>query len=327
MALSSEQKAGLWRAKLRSLAASHFARGEGIDYDAPWGAALAHEDGVWTALLEVSPERSFGQALVLAARNNAESLDVLTNSEAASVARRAQLFEPSPLIWRVDGTELALAEPSELTQVPAAPLEPDVAALLAVDGVDLVVEHGVTVGEYRGLEVARVTGVGAEQRLDVGVGAYDQGAFAVMNPDMTPTESLASVVEQVRTHRQSGAAPHPINRLVRERWIRWELERDPSKIGLVSVVPVEPASPREGIKDPGIAPAVGHSKDGTSVLVACTVGIDLDAVPAAADLAELHQTDRIMMVLADRDRHPRIQAVARQSKRPVEFMTAPEPWV
>ena len=327
MALSSEQKAGLWRAKLRSLAKDHFARGEGIDYDVPWGAAIAHEDGAWTALLEVLPERSFGQALVLAARNDAKSLDVLTNSDVASVARRAQLFEPSPLIWRVDGTELALAEPSELTQVPAAPLEPDVAALLAVDGVDLVIEHGVTVGEYRGLEVARVTGVGAEQRLDVGVGAYDQGAFAVMNPDMTPTESLASVVEQVRTHRQSGAGPHPINRLVRERWIRWELERDPAKIGLASVEPVEPASPREGIKDAGIAPAVGHAEDGTSVLVACTVGIDLDAIPAAADLAELHQTDRIMMVLADRDRHPLVQAVARQSKRPVEFVTAPEPWV
>ncbi len=40
MGLSQEQKASLWRAKLRSLARDHFGRTEGTDHPMPWGAAL-----------------------------------------------------------------------------------------------------------------------------------------------------------------------------------------------------------------------------------------------------------------------------------------------
>lgn len=325
MALSNEQRAGLWLVKLRSLAREHFGRDEGVPHAAPWGAALDN-DGAWTALIEVSPERSFGQALVLAARNNARSLDLLMDDESASVARRAQLFEPSPSVWRVDGTDLESAEASAPSCVEAASLRPDIASLLDLPDVDVIVEHGVIIGECRGLEVARVTGSADEQRLDVGVGAYDQGAFAVMNPEMTPIEALAEVVAQVLTHRSVGAAPHPINRFARERWVRHELLADPTLVGLQSLAAVEPMTPREGIKDVGIAAALGESSTGESALVACTVGIDLDAVPAAADLAALHDADRIIMVLPDRDRHPLVKAVAAQSKRPIEFFTAPEPW-
>lgn len=329
MAISNEQRAGLWRAKLRSLARDHFGRDGGVDHAAPWGAAV-NNDGIWTTLIAVAPERSFGQALVLAARNNATSLDLLMDSEAASVARRAQLFEPSPSIWRVDGTDLVPAETSVPAPVPApvvaAELRPDIAALLDVDDVDVIVEHGVIIGECRGLEVARVTGAGVEQRLDVGVGAYDQGAFAVMNPEMTPVEALGEVVAQVLTRRRRGAGPHPINRLVRERWVRHELLGDPARVGLQSLAVVEPMTPREGIKDIGIAAGLGVSAAGESVLVACTVGIDLDAVPAAADLAAIHGADRIVVVLPDRDRHQVVEAVAAQSKRPITFVAGPEPW-
>ena len=325
MALSAEQKAGLWRAKLRSLARDQLGRDEGMDHAAPWGAALEH-DGVWTALIEAAPERSFGQALVLAARNDAQTLDLLVETDAASVARRAQLFDPSPTVWQITGTSLSPAEASAPVIVQAAALEPRVAELLDVDGVDIIIEHGVIIGEYQGLEVARVTGAGDEQRLDVGVGAYDQGAFAVMNPHLTPVEALADVVAQVRTYRRRGAEPHPINRLARERWVRSELLADPSLAGVVSLTVVEPLTPREGIKDVAAACALGESESGERVLVACTVGIDLDAVPAAADLAEVHGADRIVMVLPDRDRHAIIQAVAARSKRPVSFVTAPEPW-
>ena len=326
VALSAEQKAGLWKAKLRSLARAHLDRADGVDHAAPWGAAL-ETDGAWTALIEVSPERSFGQALVLAARNNAASLDLLMDVDAASVARRAHLFEPSPSVWQVDGTDMALAEPSEPPPVLAVPkLTAQTTALLDVPDVDVVVEHGWIIGECRGLEVARVSGEGSEQRLDVGVGAYDQGAFAVMNPELTPVEALSEVVAQVLTHRREGAGPHPINRLARERWVRWLLVSDPSKLGLVSLAPVESTQPREGIKDAGAAAALGVAETGETVLVACTVGIDLDVVPTAADLAHCHDADRIVIVLPDRDRHRLIEASAGESRRPVTFVTAPEPW-
>jgi len=325
VAVSAEQRAGLWRAKLSALAREHFGRAEGDHHAAPWGAAL-DTDGAWTALIEQSPARSFGQALVLAAGHEASSLDLLVEHEVASVARRAALFDPAPSVWQVSGTTLepAVAEPWE--PEPAPMIEPHIADLLALDDVDVIVEHGQVTGECRGLEVARVTGSGVEQRLDVGVGAYDQGAFAAINPEMTPIESLVEVVAQVLTHRRRGALAHPLNRLARERWVRSELLGDPSQLGLRDLQVVEPIEPRSGVKDVAVASALGTSNEGDKVLVGCTVGIDLDAVPAAADLAERHDADRIVLVLPDRDRHPLVQAVADRSRRPIDFATAPEPW-
>ena len=326
MALSNEQRAGLWRAKLRSIARDHFDRADGADHAAPWGAAL-DTDGVWTTLIEVSPGRSFGQALVLAAGHQATALDLVVVDDETTVARRAALFDPSPTVWRLDTTQPVQVAPSPPpTPLVAAPLEDHIASLLDIVGVDVIVEHGVTTGECRGIEVARVTGQGAEQRLDVGVGAYDQGAFAVMNPDLTPREALADVVSQVLQYRSRGADPHPLNRLARERWVRAELLDEPALLGLDSLAVVEPPTPREGIKDTGIAAALGLSPSGERVLVACSVGIDLDAVPGAADLADQHRADRITMVVPDRDRHPIVQAVADRSRIPVDFVTAPEPW-
>ena len=323
--LSPERRAGLWRAKLSALARDQFDRTDGVYHDAPWGVAL-QDSGVWTALIEVSPQRSFGQALVLAARHDAESLDVLVSEESASVARRAQLFEPAPRIWRVDGTDLALAEPSIVAVKDAPELTAEVESLLDIDDVDVIIEHGWAIAECRGLEVGRVSGLGDEQRLDVGVGAYDQGAFAVMHPHLTPTDALAEVVGQVMSFRKRGGEPHPINRLARERWVRWELIADPSILGLDKLQAVEPMAERDGIRDVAIASAVGETSAGERVLVACSVGIDLDAVPAAADLADRHETDRIILVIPERDQHPLIRAVAQRSRRPIEFVTAPEPW-
>ncbi|MGY9081734.1 MAG: hypothetical protein ACKVK3_03940 [Acidimicrobiales bacterium] len=325
MALSQEQRSGLWQAKLRSIARDHFGRDGGVGYAVPWGAAI-ETDGAWTASLEVAPERSFGQALVLAARHNATSLDLVVEENPGAVARRASLFKPSPSVWRIQGKTLTPAEPEITAPIEPADLEPHIQALLTLDDVDIIVEHGAIIGECLGLEVARVTGAGAEQRLDVGVGAYDQGAFAVINPGMTPVESLAEVVTQVLTHRRSDALTHPINRLVRERWVRCVLLADPAAVGLTHLEIVEPMQQRSGIKDIAAASALGKTATGELVLVACTVGIDLDAVPAAVDLAERHQTDRILMVMPDRDRHAVVQAVAARSRRPIGFATAPEPW-
>jgi len=224
------------------LARDHFGRTDGVDHPVPWGAALEHE-GVWTALLEVSPERSFGQALVLGVRNQAVSLDLIAAENAGAVARRASLFDPSPTVWRLDGTTLSPAEPEEHVTVVAADIEPHIADLLALDDVVVITEHGSIIGECLGLEVARVTGAGSEQRLDVGVGAYDQGAFAAINPHMAPIEALAEVVAQVLTHRRKNALTHPINRMVRERWVRSELMADPSQIGMATLEIVEPMLP------------------------------------------------------------------------------------
>ncbi len=189
--------------------------------------------------------------------------------------------------------------------------------------VTIVVEHGWIIGECRGLEVARVSGVGDEQRLDVGVGAYDQGAFAVMNPDMTPDQSLAEVVAQVLQHRRRRAGPHPINRLVRERWLRAELVEDPSALGLAALTAVEGATPRDGLYD--VAPAFAWAS-AERTLVACSVGIDLDLVPAAAEVGARHGAEQIVLVLPERDQHAMTAAVAAQCRVPIDIVTADVPW-
>jgi hypothetical protein len=279
---------------------------------------------VWTVLVETSPARSFGQALVLVTRAEASSVDLLVEADrAGDVARRAAHFEPTPTVWAISGTSLAPAVPSTIASTEPAPLEPHLAKLLSMPEVTVVVEHGWIIGECRGLEVARISGVGDEQRLDVGVGAYDQGAFAVMNPDLTPDESLAEVVAQVLQHRRRGAEPHPLNRLVRERWLRSELIADPTPLGLAALEAVEGDAPREGLYD--VAPAFAWAEE-ERVLVACSVGIDLDLVPAAADVAARQGAERIVLVLPERDQHAMTTAVAARCGTPIDIVTADVPW-
>lgn len=309
---------------MRALARDQLDRSDGVDHDAPWGAAL-DTDGVWTMLLDVSPDRSFGHALILAARHDASSIDLLVDREdAASVARRAQLFLPEPTVWAIDDTSLTRAVAAERPVTTPPVLEPSIAAALDVPDVVITVEHGVVTGECRGVEIARVTGLGDEQRVDVGVGAYDQGAFAVMNADLSPDESLQSVLAQVLEHRTRGAEPHPINRLVRERWLRSELVEDPTPVGVDSLVPIPGVTLREGLYE--IAPAFALSEGDERVVVACSVGIDLDLVPAAAEVAARENADRIVLVLPERDQHAVTKSLADRCRLPITFVTADVPW-
>ena len=112
-----------------------------------------------------------------------------------------------------------------------------------------VVEHGVVSGEVRGLEVCRVVDdpqTGAV-RLEVGVGAHDREAFAIVHGDVPTVEALAGVVDAVKAHRSPGT-PHPLNRLAPERLLRWRLEQEPSLVGLASVTPTQPPVPRRSVE-------------------------------------------------------------------------------
>ena len=85
----------------------------------------------------------------------------------------------------------------------------------------------------------------------------------------------------------STAAPappqHPLNRLVPERLLRWQLIQDPGLLGLASVEPIEPPLPRPNVKDRVPCVALGHRDDGGEVVLVCSVGVDLDLVPYAID--------------------------------------------
>jgi hypothetical protein len=282
----SGRRSRLRSVKLQALVRDHL----GHDLDAtpgtfPPGAAITADGGAWV-LAEDDPGRALGPALAWALRNGATSLEVLAERETGTLARRAVGIRFPIEVWHV----------AERTLLPAlvAPLEPPPLArpehLALVDtvvagGAVPVVEHGVVTGEVRGLEVCRVVDDAATGavRLEVGVGAHDREAFTIMHGDVPTVEALAGVVRAVEEYRQPGSAQHPLSRLVPERLVRWQLEQDPSRLGLRSVTPAQPPLPRPNVKDrvPCVATAVDAA--GRPVLLVCSVGVDLDLIPYALD--------------------------------------------
>ena len=155
---------------------------------------------------------------------------------------------------------------------------------------EVVVEDGIVRGEVLGLEVARIvhgtTTSGTpidEPVLEVGVGQADREMTALVHAGLPPIEQLARVRDIVLEHRRPDAERHPLNQLAPERWLRARLVRDPGRIGLSELHPAPPAVPRPNLRDPAIAVARGRDASGGDVIVACSVGVHLDLVPAAAD--------------------------------------------
>jgi hypothetical protein len=282
----SGRRSRLRSVKLHALVRDHLGR----DVDAvpgtfPPGAALTVDGGAWV-LAEDDPARGLGPALAWALRSGATSLDLLAERDTGGLARRAAGLRFPIEVWHVDDRTLlpAVAEP-----LPAPPA-PSPGHLALVDtivagGAVPNVEHGVVTGEVRGLEVCRVVDdphTGAV-RLEVGVGAHDREAFTIMHGDVPTVDALAGVVTAVAAHRAPGRTDHPLNRLVPERLLRWQLEQDPGAVGLAAVRPVEPPVPRPNVKDRVPCVAVGAHVDGRAVVLVCSVGVDLDLVPYALD--------------------------------------------
>lgn len=251
------------------------------------GAALVADDAAWI-LVEDEPDRGLGPALAWALRQGAGSLHLLAESSTGLLGRRAEAFDWPIAVWHVEGRMLlpAVAEPL----APPPPARPDHEALIPViadGGARPVVEHGVVLGEVRGLEVCRVVDdpVSGVVRLEVGVGVHDRAAFALIHGDVPTVEALRGVVDAVERHRRPGAVDHPLSRLVPERLVRWQLEQAPGSIGLASLVPCQPPVRRRNVKDRMACTALGTTPEGDPVVVVGTAGVDLDVVPFAADAA------------------------------------------
>jgi len=200
--------------------------------------------------------------------------------------------------------------------------------LIVAGGADPIAENGVLAGEVRGLEVCRVVDdpVSGEPRLEVGIGSHDREAFALMHGGVTTAESLQRVVTIVEEHRHWEAPPHPFNRLARERLLRWQLVSEPSLIGAVMLAPVAPPVPRLNLKDPVPCVAAGRDDAGASVVAVCSVGVDLDLIPYAADArlaveAGGDVTERLVVVTPARDRVKVTEQLAGLLRRPCELAT------
>lgn len=272
--------------KLAALVRDH--QGGDVDVAAgvfPLGAAAIAGAEAWV-LLEDFPERGFGPALAWALRQGAAGLHVVAERASGVLARRAEAFAFPIAVWHLEERTLlpAVAEPLHLAPAPP-PAHMALAPVIEAGGALPVVEHGVLFGEVRGLEVCRVVddpATGAV-RLEVGVGAHDREAFAIIHGDVPAESALRGVVDAVEAHRRPAAADHPLHRLAPERLLRWRLIEDPGAIGLATLAATEPPIARPNVKDRVPATALGISAEGDEVVVVCSIGVDLDLVPFATD--------------------------------------------
>ena len=319
------RRAALNNLKLRALVREHLGHeigDTGSTAPVPFGrgAALVVDGTAWV-LVDEQPQRGLGAALAWVSRQPA-ARDVALIAEAATgvLARRAPLFALPITVWHAVERVLvpAVVEPYPAVE-PVDPHHEALRPLIVEGGAEPLVEHGVLVGEVRGLEVCRAvtdahTG---EVRLEVGVGAHDREAFSMLHGARPTVEALAEVVDAVAVHRLAGAPLHPLNRFGAERFLRWTAMNEPARLGAGSLRPADPPVVRTNIKDPVPAVAIGESPAGRPIVAVFSTGIDLDLVPFSLDARAMHAPDAdLVVVVPPRDVSPVTEAIAAMAERP-----------
>ena len=316
-------------AKLRGLVGDHL--GESIvdvtEFAA--GAALRHGGTAWV-YIDDRPAHRLGAALAWMLRNDCSELGVIADEGTGTLARRAAEFDLPISVWSAEGRDLVAADATPLPVSAMPPERHDTFRDLIVEGgAEPVVEHGVLVGEVAGLEVCRVvddTATGAV-RLEVGVGAHDREAFQMLHGDTPTVDSLARIVAAVAEHRVPGAPQHPLNTLGAERLLRWRIEQTPGLVGASVVTPASPPVPRDNLKDRVPCVATGLADDGSTIVIVCSSGVDLDLIPYAADarLAVLGDSGvgggRLVVVIPSRDRIPLVDEIADRFRHSLSFVS------
>jgi hypothetical protein len=272
-------------------------------------------------LLDDQPQRGLGPALAWAVRTNVERLQILAEAATGTLARRATAFRLPIEIWHIADRALLPAIAEALAEPLDAPESHDQFRSLIIDGGAVpAVEHGVLIGEVRGLEVCRVVTdefTGAP-RLEVGIGQHDREAFQMLHGDVPSVEALAKVVAAVEPHRQHGADPHPLNRLGREQALRARLIDEPTLVGASRVEAVPSPLARPNLKDP--QPSVARAViDGVETTLVVSAGVDLDVVPFATD-ARLATGRATRIVVPARDAFPVQADIAALLIDPIEII-------
>lgn len=334
--LDPERRAFLLRAKLTALVRAHW----GVDSFDPdprpaGGAAVKLGERGWM-LVEDDPGRAVGRGVLWARRAGVQELHLLFSAdgeEATRAARRGRHFRTRVQAWQVYGTELAEVAVEPLP--PEPPLdrraEPYQDVLRAA-GAEPVAEWGTLFGDVWGLEVARVGAEDGNLWLGVGVTKEDRLTHRLMWGEDPGVEALRSVVDQARQAREHGDAADPLNQLARERWLRACLVEDPGQIGAASLHIVSSPVPRpEDVRVRSPAAALGSASDGQPVLAVCSVGVDTEAVPMAAELREAVAARsggsvRLVLVVPAADDHPLLRLVREDAVEPLDVVHVPDDW-
>ena len=327
----------LLRAKCRALVRTRWPEivdgAATTEHDLPGGAVVLDPTSRTAFVLaEDHAGRSLGGAIVWARRHEATTLHLLAATDAPTLARRARRFTLPVTVWRVDGTTLveALPAPHEPDPAPDPRTEPFV-ALFERAGATAVAEGGILRAEVRGLEVARVEidDTTNEPRLAVGVGKHDREAQREIRGDRQGFDELFEVVRIVAEHRIAEGAGHAAFHLSAERWLRDVVVRNPDLVGANDDLEPRPSpNPRDDLRAPAPAPAAGTDRaSGGPLLVVCSVGTDLDLVPAATDAAEADGRDpHVRFVVPEGDDLPSTRDLVDLLAIRADLVTVPPDW-
>lgn len=278
------------------------------------GVACTLNGSAWIYITDDSA-RALGASLawVETKHPDAREVNIVLESEAGLVARRARCFSRRINVFAVHGTSLVEAEPTSIG-VPAEAKGAHLAlrTLIEDGGAVVVVEHGVVAGEVYGLEVCRVLDSETDEpRLEVGVGAHDREAFTLLHGHLPTVDAIRQHVEAVRPHREAPIGTHPLNRLAASRLIRSRVIAAPSLIGAASLEVAEPPVARTNLKDEVPCVARGRLENGRPVVAVFAHGIDLEVVPFAVDAREWINPDaELVIVVPERDRHAVLARIA-----------------
>lgn len=320
------------RLRLKTLIASHQRRqgdkvAEITDADFSLGAAGIIGGTGWVLVLQ-TPERGLGPALLWMNKHHLRSVNVIVESAADVIARRAQLFAVSIRVWSVVGNGLIAATPSPIEpRVPVPGHHLIFAGIIEQAGATVVSEYGVLAGEVLGLEVCRVvddpqTESGA--RLEIGVGIHDRELFQMINGVSPTVESLTKVVQSVLRYRLESATQHPLNRLGAERYFREVVIAKPHLVGAHHLTRAEPPVVRSNLKDAVPCVASGDAAN-TALVVVCSAIVDPDLVPFAADARlTLEPNADLVMAVAPNNVFPSMTLLANSLHHRARFVVVDE---
>lgn len=271
------------------------------------GAAFVAPDHTWV-YVDGSAQRGLGPSLAWylsqsrnSSTNSLTPLHLVVERDSGVLARRGAMFDMPIHVWHANDRLLlpALAE-EHLAVSSAKPEHLQFVSMIERAGAHVVIEHGVVLGEVLGLEICRVVddAVTGETRLEVGMGAHDREAFALVHGHIPTEDALASVIETVAQHRVDGARLHPLNTFGAERLLRARCIESPQLVGLESLEPADPPVVRENLKDAVPCVARGRDRSGQEAVVTFVHGIDLDVVPFALDAADRLAQDAHVIVAA-----------------------------
>ncbi len=299
--------------------------GPAEDVDLGNFVAVRVADVLWVSATPLTTGESRTSALAAALAwhsrdSGVAAINIIDSVTPGLTARRAAYFSTRV---RVLDANAADATPFKFEPTVAARADHlEFAEVFRVAGADVVVEHGRVTAEVEGLEVARVVDEGGIPTMRIGVGAHDREMFTLLNGTMATSDQLQSVVQTVLQHRRAGAPTHPLNLLAPERALRKRVVSNPSLIGARGLRDTEPPVPRTNVKDSVPCCALGEDEYGPLIAV-FVAGIDLDAVPFAADARSYLAPDaRLLIVTASRNIVPVQTRMANMLVRHAEFVSA-----